>query len=58
MISYKWFSHSEAQETIIREIQGLFDMKTLLFGIKDVIWRPLCFQNKESFPIHLHFVQI
>ena len=24
------------------------DMMTLLFGIKDVIWRPFCFQNKDT----------
>ena len=32
-------------------------MMTLLFGIKDVIWRPFCFQNNSNFPIHLHFVK-
>ena len=42
------FSYFEAQETIIREIEGPFDMMTLLFGIKDVKWRPFCFQNKNT----------
>ena len=40
-------------------------MMTLLFGIKDVIWRSFCFQNNDTITLRqafismdLHFVQI
>ena len=26
-------------------------MMTLLFGIKDVIWQPFCFQNKDTITV-------
>ena len=58
MISYKQFSYFEAKETIIKEISGLFDIKTLLFGIKDVMWQPFCFQNKDTITLGQAFLSI
>ena len=45
-------------ETIIKEIQGLFDMMTLLFGIKDVIWQSFCFQNEDTITLRQAFLSI
>ena len=48
----------KAKETIIRKIEGLFDMRTLLFAIKDMIWRPFCFQNKDTITLRQAFLSI
>ena len=31
---------------------------TLLFGLKDVMWRPFCFQNKDIITIGQAFLSI
>ena len=33
-------------------------MMTLLFGIKDVIWRSFCFQNKDTITLRQAFISI
>ena len=33
-------------------------MMTLLFGIKDVIWLPFCFQNKDTITLRQAFLSI
>ena len=33
-------------------------MMTLLFGIKDVMWRPFCFQNKDTITLREAFLSI
>ena len=36
----------------------MFDMMTLLFGIKDVIWRSFCFQNKDTITLRQALLSI
>ena len=36
----------------------LFDMMTLLFCIKDVIWQSFCFQNKDTITLRQVFISI
>ena len=33
-------------------------MMTLLFGIKDVMWQPFCFQNKDTITLGQAFLSI
>ena len=33
-------------------------MMTLLFGIKDVIWQPFCFKNKDTITLRQAFISI
>ena len=56
MVCYKYFSYFEAKETIVREIEDLFDMITLLFAMKDIWWpfvsktRTQLLSGKLSYP--------
>ena len=54
-ISKNLFSHSKPLAPMTRKILGLLDMPPPPpppppppFDIKDVIWRPFCFQNKAK----------
>ena len=33
-------------------------MMTLLYGIKDMIWRSFCFQNKDTVTLRQDFISI
>ena len=33
-------------------------MMTLLFGIKDVMWQPFCFQNKDTITLGQAFLSV
>ena len=48
MISYRLFLILNPLGPTIWEILGLFDMKTILFDTKDVIWQSFYFQNKAT----------